>query len=397
MGPFVPDLISSEMNLVVALLIGIGFGFVLEQAGFSSSRRLAGLFYGYDFTVLRVFFSAAITAMIGIMLLGYAGLLDTEAIYVNPLWLWPAVVGGAIMGVGFILGGYCPGTSICAAAIGKIDALFFIGGIFGGVFVFAEMFPSWEGFHFSSALGPQRVYDSLAMSAGVFAFVLIAIALVAFFVTAIIEKRTNPNAPSRAFRPKPHALAALAVLLMGALLITLPDRKSRIIAAVTVPEYAATHEVQRMSGDELAFRIMDGATNMQIVDVRSADEFKQFALPRAVNVGTRDLFAKEWQKLFAQRHVTKVIVANDDKDAATAYHVLRKIGYDNLAVLDGGLTQFKREILENDPPATTAGRHAADVQEFRAQAGPMIREMIEAERNKPAPVEKKAKKVAGGC
>ena len=46
MGPFVPELISDQLNLVVALLLGIGFGFVLEQAGFSSSRRLAGVFYG---------------------------------------------------------------------------------------------------------------------------------------------------------------------------------------------------------------------------------------------------------------------------------------------------------------------------------------------------------------
>jgi uncharacterized membrane protein YedE/YeeE len=125
MGPFVRDLISDQLNLVVALLLGIGFGFVLEQAGFSSSRRLAGVFYGYDFTVLRVFFTAAVTAMSGVLLLGYFGLLDTDAIFVNPTWLLPAIVGGAIMGVGFILGGYCPGTSVCAAAIGKIDAMFF--------------------------------------------------------------------------------------------------------------------------------------------------------------------------------------------------------------------------------------------------------------------------------
>ena len=41
-------------------------------------------------------------------------MLDLDAIYVNPTWLVPAIVGGVIMGLGFILGGYCPGTSICA-------------------------------------------------------------------------------------------------------------------------------------------------------------------------------------------------------------------------------------------------------------------------------------------
>ena len=68
MGPLVPDVITDELNLVVALLVGIGFGFILEQAGFSSSRKLTGFFYGTDFTVLRVFFTAGVTAMIGVLL-----------------------------------------------------------------------------------------------------------------------------------------------------------------------------------------------------------------------------------------------------------------------------------------------------------------------------------------
>ena len=111
-------MISPEFDLVIAVLLGAGFGFVLEQAGFSSTRKLVGLFYGYDFTVLKVFFTAGVTAMTGILVLGHLGALDTSAIYVNPTFLWSALIGGLIMGVGFILGGFCPGTSLCAAAVG---------------------------------------------------------------------------------------------------------------------------------------------------------------------------------------------------------------------------------------------------------------------------------------
>ncbi|MBN1926339.1 MAG: YeeE/YedE family protein, partial [Prolixibacteraceae bacterium] len=126
MGPLVPYIISEEFNLIVALLIGIGFGFILEQAGFSSTRKLVGLFYGYDFTVLRVFFTAGVTAMVGVLLLGHYGLLDLSVIYVNPTFLRSALIGGIIMGAGFIIGGFCPGTSVCAAAIGKIDGMLFV-------------------------------------------------------------------------------------------------------------------------------------------------------------------------------------------------------------------------------------------------------------------------------
>ena len=128
MGPLVPDIISNNLNFIVALVIGILFGVILEQAGFSTSKKLVGLFYGYDFTVLRVFFTAGIVSMIGIMGLEHYGLIDINLVYINPTFLWSAIIGGLIMGLGFVVGGFCPGTSVCAAAIGKIDAMIFIVG-----------------------------------------------------------------------------------------------------------------------------------------------------------------------------------------------------------------------------------------------------------------------------
>ncbi|PLX05655.1 MAG: sulfurtransferase [Marinilabiliales bacterium] len=192
MGPLIAQgVISSEWNYVIAFMIGISFGFVLERAGFSSSRVLAGVFYGYDFTVLRVFFTAAITAMLGLLYFNYLGWIDLSLIYVNPTFLWPAIVGGVIMGAGFILGGFCPGTSVCAAAIGKIDAMIFLVGIFLGIFIFAEGYPLFKEFYMSSNLGDIKVFDSLGISEGLFAFALIVIALIAFIVTAWIQNRTK--------------------------------------------------------------------------------------------------------------------------------------------------------------------------------------------------------------
>ena len=136
MGPLVPDVIGNELNYIIAIFIGMAFGFVLEQAGFSSSKKLVGLFYGYDFTVLRVFFTAGVTAMMGVLLFSHFGLLDLSLIYINPTFLWSALVGGIIMGLGFVIGGFCPGTSVCAAAIGKIDGMFFCTRLFSWSFYF---------------------------------------------------------------------------------------------------------------------------------------------------------------------------------------------------------------------------------------------------------------------
>jgi len=190
MGPLaVNEIISPETNLFFAFIIGIAFGFVLESNGFSSSRRLAGMFYGYDTTVLKVFFTAALTGMLGILFLSLFGWLDLSLIYINPTFLWSAIGGGVIMGAGFIMGGYCPGTSFCAAAIGKLDAMAFIGGIFLGIFIFAEGYPLWEGFYKAKNMGSPLMNEIIGTSRGVMTLMIIIVALAMFWVGEWSEKK----------------------------------------------------------------------------------------------------------------------------------------------------------------------------------------------------------------
>jgi len=192
MGPLVVnEIISENTNLFLAFLIGIGFGFVLEQSGFSSSRKLAGVFYGYDMVVLKVFFTGAITAMLGLLFFSLFGCVDLDLVYVNPTYLTSAIVGGVIMGAGFIIGGYCPGTSFCGASIGKIDALVFIVGLFIGVAIFGGGFNLWDGIYndVDTFLGSPKVSEFLGISDGVFALILILVALFMFIVAEWAEKK----------------------------------------------------------------------------------------------------------------------------------------------------------------------------------------------------------------
>ena len=190
MGPLsVNELISANTNLFLAFIIGIGFGFVLEQSGFSSSRKLAGVFYGYDTVVLKVFFTAAITAMLGLLFFSLFGWVDLNIVYVNPTYLTSAIIGGIIMGAGFIIGGYCPGTSFCGASIGKIDAFVFIGGLFLGVLIFGLGYKIWDGMYMAKFLGSPKISQTLGLSDGVFAFILIIVALAMFWVAEWAEKK----------------------------------------------------------------------------------------------------------------------------------------------------------------------------------------------------------------
>jgi len=190
MGPLiVNELISENTNLFLAFIIGIGFGFVLEQSGFSSSRKLAGIFYGYDAVVLKVFFTAAITGMLGLLFFSLFGWIDLDLVYINPTYLTSCIIGGIIMGAGFIMGGYCPGTSFCGASIGKIDALVFIGGLFIGVMIFGFGFKLWNGLYMAKFMGIPKVSTFLGLSDGFFVLLVIIAALIMFRVAEWAEQK----------------------------------------------------------------------------------------------------------------------------------------------------------------------------------------------------------------
>lgn len=190
MGPLaINEVITQNTNFLLAFFIGIGFGFVLEMSGFSSSRKLAGVFYGYDTVVLKVFFTAAITGMLGLLFLGLFNWIDLDLVYINPTYLRSTIVGGIIMGAGFIMGGFCPGTSFCAASIGKIDALVFIGGLFLGVVIFAEGYPFLEGLYKANYQGIPTLSEKLGIKDGLVALGVILVALGMFWVGEWAEKK----------------------------------------------------------------------------------------------------------------------------------------------------------------------------------------------------------------
>ena len=105
MAPFFQfGFFSEETSLLFAFVIGIGFGFFLERAGFGSSTKLAAQFYGRDLTVFKVMFTAIVTALLGLFWLAWMGVLDLSRVNVLPTYFLPQLVGGFVFGVGFVMG-----------------------------------------------------------------------------------------------------------------------------------------------------------------------------------------------------------------------------------------------------------------------------------------------------
>jgi hypothetical protein len=180
---------GDETSLVVAFIIGIGFGFFLERAGFGSARKLMSQFYLNDMAVFKTMFSAIVTAMLGVTYLAWMGVLDLSLVYLVPTFLVPQIVGGLILGVGFVVGGYCPGTSVAAIATGKLDGLVNAVGIFAGMFVFAEIFPWVKGFYLGTSMGQTTIPQAFNLPYGIVVFAVVLMAIGGFYGASVVEKK----------------------------------------------------------------------------------------------------------------------------------------------------------------------------------------------------------------
>ena len=191
MGPLANFGIFPEWyGMQLAVLAGFFFGLALERAGFSDPRKLANIFYLRDFAVLRVMFTAIITCAVGLGVLWAAGLYEMELMYILPTKLTAQIIGGLIIGVGFVVGGYCPTTSVVAAVTGKLDAVVFLLGMCLGVVGFFVPFKLWSALY-EGTQGQLLLPEVLGLSRGVTLLLVVGMAACMFMVAAWVEKKIN--------------------------------------------------------------------------------------------------------------------------------------------------------------------------------------------------------------
>lgn len=182
---------SRPVEMMLAAVIGFGFGFVLERAGFGRADNLAAIFYGRDFRVMRVMFTAIVTAMIGLYFLDLVGILPIGTIGVLDTYLLPQFIGGLLLGAGFIIGGYCPGTSIVAAGSGKFDAMLFLGGLVVGSAVFTLGFETFQPLQNATAMGRMLIHEYFHVSSAAIVLAVALFAVGSFAMVRRIETMVN--------------------------------------------------------------------------------------------------------------------------------------------------------------------------------------------------------------
>ncbi len=187
------DALDTSRALVAAGGVGLLLGFILETSGLGSSRRITGVFYLKNMTLVKVMLTAILTCAFGLHYLIELGWLGTDAVYYLPTVYGAYVVGGLIFGAGFVMGGWCPGTAVTGLGSGKIDALVFLIGAILGSSVYDDLFKFIKPLYNYGDKGTVFIYNTLGVSRLIFLIILSVAAIVCFWLCGYVEKRNSKD------------------------------------------------------------------------------------------------------------------------------------------------------------------------------------------------------------
>ncbi|HNO30839.1 MAG TPA: YeeE/YedE thiosulfate transporter family protein [Anaerolineales bacterium] len=380
---FVAVSASNPWTYVVFGLIGFAFGFTLEMSGFGDSRKLAAQFYFTEMTVLKVMFTAIVTAMV--LLFGAVGLgiLNFNQVWVNPTYLSSGILGGLIMGVGFIIGGFCPTTSLASASTGKIDGMLFMLGGFVGAFLFGETEQYFDGWYTNSGYFGRVTLDQVFnLPIGVVVLLVVLMALFMFWGAEQLERIFGKKDLSTEPKLRIAGAGALFVIAVAVVLIgspTLTDKynKLKFTRTETIPQLNADPIVNTLvySADEMlsnrlvfitpaeAFKAKyNQAMNPVYLDVRSEADYNLYHIEDAVNVPLARM-DEVIPVLLTEppANTVFIVMSNDETDAVQAWKILSASSVANVYILEGGVNNWIAFFGETDK-ALQADPNAGDDQ-----------------------------------
>jgi len=347
MAPFDVSGLSTLGSALVFGGIGFGFGAALELAGFGDTRKLAAQFYLRELTVLKVMFTAIVVAAVLVAGAVSFGLLDMSRVWVNPTFVWSELAGGLVMGVGFVLGGFCPGTSLVAAATFKVDGMLFVLGGLVGVWLFGETVGAFEPFWLSGDLGRLTIQDWLGVSTGAVVLGVVALALLAFWGAEWLERRfgggTAPApAIGRGRRLRLTAAAALAVAGMVLAVRGEPTAEQRWAWAPHPVHQLLAGRGAFVSPAEVVALRKDTALSVQVLDLREEHAWNLFHVGGARRVDATALSESPELRSLLEAPASTITFLVDDGEARStaAWRWLASRGAKNVYVVEGGITRW---------------------------------------------------------
>ena len=362
-----PDLIATSAahpwTYVLFAVIGFAFGFTLEMSGFGNSRKLAAQFYFTDLTVLKVMFTAIVTAMVLIFGAVGLGILNFSQVWVNPTYLSSGILGGLIMGVGFIVGGFCPTTSLAAASTGKVDGMFFVGGGFFGAFLFSETEKYFDNWYTNAGYYGRLTLDQvLHLPIGVVVLLVVLMALFMFWGAEQLERIFGKKDLTREPKLRVAGAGALVVLALAVVFIGSPSfeqryAKLKFTRTETIPQlngadpivntytYTADQMLEKrlvqVAPAELFKTVYTQSINLVMLDVRSESDYNLYHIDNAINIPL-DKLPSIIPSLLTEPPANSVFVlmSNNETAATEAWKQLSASSVPNVYILEGGVNNW---------------------------------------------------------
>lgn len=346
---------------VVFLLVGISFGYVLEIAGFGNSRLLAAQFYFKDMRVLKVMFTGIVVAMVLVFGATAVGLLDFNLVWVPPTYFWPGIVGGLIMGAGFIIGGFCPGTSLVAAATLKIDGVFFVMGAFFGIFLFGETVSYFNVFWNSSYMGRFTLPQLFGLSTGVVVLLVVLMALFMFWGSEQLERIFGKKDPKQAPKWRYPAAGALVLGAIGVMIIGQPTTVDRWNSISREKKTLLEERAVQIHPGELLDIIHDNNIKVVMLDVRDEVDYNIFHILDSRHIPIEEIPDIISDLHFEPANTVFVTMSNDETAATEAWKILVAESVPNVYLLEGGVNNWIA-VFGDDDLTKTFNRGSGDDQ-----------------------------------
>lgn len=339
------DAFGYEAGLVAGTLIGFAFGFVLERSGFGRAPVLAAQFYFVDTRVLKVMFTSIVTALLGTTILAGAGVLDVALLTVPETFLWAQIAGGLLLGVGFIVSGYCPGTAVVSAGSGNVDGWMTILGVMAGSLLYGAFHPWLADIEAAGAMGVVRLPDLLGVPQALLAAGVAMMAIGMFFggeaLERIFARSRGADGPPLSTVTRNRVFVGLGIAVLGGI-ATLGMPKGED-ARPPARSFAAIDSL------DLARVLVERPESVYLVDLRAPAECAAQRIPGAVCLPADDPSGGFFADLPATREL--VLYAATDLRAVPAA-ASRFTG--KVSVLAGGFAAFERLILVAPMPPADA-------------------------------------------
>jgi len=109
----------------------------------------------------------------------------------------------------------------------------------------------------------------------------------------------------------------------------------------------STSEEIYFSVDQVARFVNNEDSTVQIIDVRSAEQFKECNIPGSVNIPFSDLLNPMWEQTLNQKEIKNIFYGNGDQTANYAWTIATGLGYPNNFVMKGGLNEWFETVMNS--------------------------------------------------